>query len=481
MSWDVVIGLEIHAELATKSKIFCGCPTTFGGEPNTHCCPGCIAMPGTLPVFNEKVLEYAVKAGLALNCEIQRYNQFDRKNYFYPDLPKAYQNSQLFFPICKNGHVDLSLPSGRTTTVRITQIHMEEDAGKLIHSPGGDCTYLDYNRGCVPLIEIVSAPDMSSAEEAVAYLAHVKSTLEYLEVSDCQMQEGSLRADVNLSVKPAGSQVLGVRTELKNLNSFRAIERAIHAETERHIAVLESGGTLEQETRRWDDNKGESFAMRSKENAQDYRYFPDPDIPPIVVSEDFIERCRESQPEFAGAKAARFVTEYGLNPKDASTLTADKAIAALFETVAREAKSAKEVSGWMLGDMMYHISTQGLSPEAVLQISPPAFVAFANAITEGAINRTAGKKVFEYVFAGGEDVPGYIEEHGLAQISDDGAIQGAVGKVIAANPGPVAEYRGGKTKTFGFLVGQVMKELQGKGNPGQINEILKQKLEEEST
>ena len=479
MNWEIVIGLEIHVELSTRSKIFCGCSTAFGAAPNTQCCPACIGMPGTLPVLNEMVLEYAVKAGLGLNCEIQRHNRFDRKNYFYPDLPKAYQNSQLYLPICRDGQVEISLSTGETKTVRIREIHMEEDAGKLIHSPAGDCTYLDYNRGCVPLIEIVSEPDMRSAEEVLAYLDHVKSTLEYLEVSDCQMQEGSLRADVNLSVRPLGSTVLGVRTEMKNLNSFRAIERAIAAEADRHISTIESGGTLEQETRRWDDNKGESFAMRSKENAQDYRYFPDPDIPPIVVEEALIERCLKSQPEFRAAKTARFVSDYGLGGKEAATITAERKIAALFEDTLALARSPKEVSAWILGDMMYLMGAEGVSPGA-LRIKPPAFAAFVNAITEGAINRTAGKQVFEYLFGGGEDVAGYIEEHGLAQISDDGAIQTAVDKVIAAHAGPVAEYRGGKTKTFGFLVGQVMKELQGKGNPAQINEILKQKLEEGS-
>jgi len=476
MSWDIVIGLEIHVELSTKSKIFCGCSAAFGTDPNTQCCPICTGMPGTLPVLNETVLEYAVKAGLALGCEIAPMNKFDRKNYFYPDLPKAYQLSQLYLPFCKNGSVELDLPSGGKKTVGIHQIHMEEDAGKLIHSPAGDCTYLDYNRGCVPLIEIVSNPDMTNAEEVIAYLSHVKSTLEYLEVSDCQMQEGSLRADVNLSVKPAGRKEFGTRTEMKNLNSFRAIERAIQYEAERQIDLIESGGKVEQETRRWDDNKGESFAMRTKENAQDYRYFPDPDIPPIVVSDAYVERLRANMPEFAAAKAARFVEAFGLSKADAATITADKKIATLFEATVAEAKSAKEVSAWLLGDMMYHMSDRGMSADA-LTIKPTAFAAFANAVTDGLINRTAGKKVFEYVFDGGEDVAGYIEQNGLAQISDDGAISAAVEKVLAAQAAAVEEYRGGKTKTFGFLVGQVMKELQGKGNPGQINVVLKEKLE----
>jgi len=433
-------------------------------------------MPGTLPVLNEKVLEYAVKAGLALGCEIQPYTQFDRKNYFYPDLPKAYQVSQLYLPYCRDGAVEIELKSGERKTIRIRGIHMEEDAGKLNHSPAGDCTYLDYNRGAVPLVEIVSQPDMTTAEEAVAYLAHVKSTLEYLEVSDCQMQEGSLRADVNLSVRPAGSEELGTRTETKNLNSFRAIERAIAAETERQIDLLESGGKVEQETRRWDDAKGESFAMRTKEDAEDYRYFPDPDLPPIVIEAAYIQTIRESLPELAAAKAARFEADYGLTAQDAKTITADKRIAELYESTAEAAKSPKEVSAWLLGDMMYHMSTRDLTSEQ-LTITPAAFAAFADAVTDGQINRTAGKQVFEYVFDGGTDVPGYIEQNSLGQISDDGAIQTAVDKVLAAQEKAVSDYRAGKTKTFGFLVGQVMKELQGKGNPAQINAILKQKLE----
>ncbi|MCL2223510.1 MAG: Asp-tRNA(Asn)/Glu-tRNA(Gln) amidotransferase subunit GatB [Defluviitaleaceae bacterium] len=466
MNWDIVIGLEIHVELSTASKIFCGCSTAFGGEPNTQCCPVCIGMPGTLPVLNTRVLDFAVKAGLALNCQITRYNKFDRKNYFYPDLPKAYQISQLHLPFARNGFVDIG-----DKKIRIHEIHMEEDAGKLIHSSGK--TFLDYNRCGVPLIEIVTEPDMTCAEEVIACLTSVKSMLEYLEVSDCQMQEGSLRADVNLSVKPKGSTEFGTRTEMKNINSFKAIERAIAYESRRQIEVISSGGEISQETRRWDDNAGESFVMRSKENAPDYRYFPDPDIPPISFTDEFIASIQENQPEFAKEKAARFAAEYGLTPKDAAILTTDKNTAQLYEETAKSA-SPKETAVWMLGEMMYLASTTGAKPK----ITPPPFAEFINAVTGGKTNRTAGKQVFEYVFGGGEDVAGYIEKHGLAQINDDASIAAIVEKVLAANADAVAEYKSGKEKAFGFLVGQTMKELKGKGNPALVNAALKKHFTE---
>ena len=475
MAWDIVIGLEVHVELATKSKIFCGCSAAFGADPNTQCCPVCIGMPGALPVLNEKVLEYAVKAGLGLGCEIQEFNQFDRKNYVYPDLPKAYQISQLYFPFCLNGAVEITLEDGSKKTIGVRGIHMEEDAGKLTHLAHGTQTLLDYNRGCVPLIEIVSNPDMTNAHEVLAYLEHVKKTLEYLEVSDCQMQEGSMRADINLSVKPKGSSELGTRTEMKNLNSFRAIERAIAYESERQIELIESGGTVAQETRRWDDNKGESFAMRSKVDAEDYRYFPEPDIPPIYLDAAYIEALRDSMPEFAPERARRFTAQFGLNTKDAGIITNSKIVAERFEQAAIKAKSPKEVASWVLGDMMYHMSNQSLSDKD-LQIDPTAFANFADAITDGKINRQAGKKVFEYLFDGGQDIEGYIAKEGLAQVNDDGIIMETVEKILAENEKAVVEYRDGKEKAFGFLVGQVMRELKGKGNPASINQILKEKL-----
>ena len=475
MAWDVVIGLEIHIELATKSKIFCACSAAFGADPNTNCCPTCIAMPGTLPVLNEKVLEYAVKAGLGLGCTIQKANQFDRKNYVYPDLPKAYQTSQLYLPFCLDGKVTIETETGEEKDVRIRGIHMEEDAGKLVHGAYGNDTLLDYNRGAVPLIEIVTQPDMTNAHEVLACLEHVKKTLEYLEVSDCQMQEGSMRADINLSVKPSGTTEFGTRTEMKNLNSFRAIGRAIAYESERQIELLELGGVVLQETRRWDDNRGESIAMRSKVDAEDYRYFPDPDIPPLYLDDAYIEAQRAAMPEFAHERARRFVDSFALTEKDASIITNSKIVAELFEETAKQAKSAKEVSTWVLGDMMYHLSNQGLK-EKDLQIDVAAFVVFADAITDGKINRQAGKKVFAYLFEGGTDILGYIEQEGLAQVNDDGLIIETIEKILAENEKAVLEYRDGKEKAFGFLVGQVMRELKGKGNPASINQILKEKL-----
>lgn len=459
--WDINIGLEVHVELSTKSKIFCGCPAEFGGEPNTQCCPICTGMPGTLPVLNEKALEYATRAGLALNCEITRYNKFDRKNYFYPDLPKAYQISQLYLPLCKNG---------RLGGVRIHEIHIEEDAGKLIHAPAK--TFLDYNRCGVPLIEIVTEPDMRNADEVIEFLTRLKSMLEYLEISDCRMQEGSLRADVNLSVRPKGTEELGTRTEMKNINSFKAIERAIKVESLRQIELIEDGGTVTQETRRWDDTAGESFSMRSKENAHDYRYFPDPDIPPVSLSEEFIENLRQTQPEFAQEKSARFVAEYGLSEKDAAVITAEKSTAFLFEEAAKTAQP-REVAVWILGEMNFLANSTGRAPK----IKPQALADFANAITAGKINRTAGKELFEYVFDGGEDVAGSIERLGIAQVNDAESLTAAIEKVLSANEKAVSEYKDGKQKSFGFLVGQCMKELKGKGNPVQINAILKEKLD----
>jgi aspartyl-tRNA(Asn)/glutamyl-tRNA(Gln) amidotransferase subunit B len=461
--WDIVIGLEIHVELSTASKIFCGCSAAFGGEANTQCCPVCIGMPGTLPVLNENVLEYALKAGVALNCEITRYNKFDRKNYFYPDLPKAYQISQLHLPFARNGFVDIE-----SKKIRIHEIHMEEDAGKLIHT--GSKTFLDYNRCGVPLIEIVTEPDMTCAEEVIACLTSIKSMLEYLEISDCQMQEGSLRADVNLSVKPQGSTELGTRTEMKNINSFKAIERAIAYESRRQIELIAGGGEVSQETRRWDDNTGESYVMRSKENAPDYRYFPDPDIPPISFDDKTINGIKAGQPEFAKVKAQRFVAEYGLNLKDAEVITNHKKTAQLYEDTAKLA-SPKETASWILGEMM-HLAGTGAKPK----ITPRPLADFINAITEGKLNRTVGKQVFEYIFNGGEDVANYIESHGLAQINDDESIAAIVEKVLAANQPAVEEYKNGKEKAFGFLVGQTMKELKGKGNPSLVNSTLKQLL-----
>ncbi len=476
MAWDVVMGLEVHVELATESKIFCSCTTAFGGAPNTHCCPVCTGMPGTLPVFNTQVLEYALKAGLALNCDITRYNKFDRKNYFYPDLPKAYQISQLYLPFARNGRVDVVTKSGLQKTIRIHEIHMEEDAGKLIHSPYGDVTYPDYNRCGVPLIEIVSEPDFTSAEEVIAYLTQIRSTFEYLGISDVRMEEGSLRADVNLSVKPAGSKTLGTRTEMKNINSFKAIERAICFETARQIEVLENGGTVVQETRRWDDNKGKTFSMRSKENAQDYRYFPEPDITPIVVSEDMLEDLKNTQPELAHEKRTRYVKQYGLSAYDAGLLTDRKKTADLFEKTAALSGDPKETAVWMLGDMAY-LMNAGSADAREPDIDAEQFAAFIRAVSSGVINRTTAKPVFEKVFASHDfDVDEYIRENDLIQIDDTDKILNAVLGVLRENPKTVEQYKAGQTKVFGFLVGQTMRALHGKANPAAVNEIVMQEL-----
>ena len=475
-AYEMVIGLEVHVELATKTKIFCGCTTQFGGAPNTHTCPICTGMPGTLPVANRKVVEFAVAAGLATNCEITRYNKFDRKNYFYPDLPKAYQISQLYLPICRNGHVDIVTAAGEKS-VGIHEIHMEEDAGKLMHDPWLDQTMVDYNRCGVPLLEIVSEPDMRSAEEVIAYLTKLRQTLQYLGVSDCKMQEGSMRADVNLSVRPVGQKEFGTRTEMKNINSFKAIARAIAGEYRRQVELIEDGGKVQQQTRRWDDNKGASFAMRSKENAQDYRYFPEPDLPPISLSQALIDAVRARQPELAEAKAARYQSEFGLPKYDAGILTEEKPIADLFEQAVSACGKPKEVSNWIMGETMAMMKEKGV-PAENLMLSGQALGAIVSAVSAGRLNRQSAREVFAYAFDGGEDIEDYIREHGLEIVSDDSAYEQILSDVLARCEKDVAQYRAGNQKVFGFLVGQAMKALKGKADPKKINELLRKLLED---
>ena len=475
-AYEMVIGLEVHVELATKTKIFCGCTTQFGGAPNTHTCPICTGMPGTLPVANRKVVEFAVAAGLATNCEITRYNKFDRKNYFYPDLPKAYQISQLYLPICRNGHVDIVTAAGEKS-VGIHEIHMEEDAGKLMHDPWLDQTMVDYNRCGVPLLEIVSEPDMRSAEEVIAYLTKLRQTLQYLGVSDCKMQEGSMRADVNLSVRPVGQKEFGTRTEMKNINSFKAIARAIAGEYRRQVELIEDGGKVQQQTRRWDDNKGASFAMRSKENAQDYRYFPEPDLPPISLSQAFIDAVRARQPELAEAKAARYQSEFGLPKYDAGILTEEKPIADLFEQAVAACGKPKEVSNWIMGETMAMMKEKSV-PAENLALSGQALGAIVSAVSAGRLNRQSAREVFAYAFDGGEDIEGYIKAHGLEIVSDDSAYEQILSDVLARCEKDVAQYRAGNQKVFGFLVGQAMKALKGKADPKKINELLRKLLED---
>ena len=403
MTWETVIGLETHVELATKTKIFCSCTTAFGGDPNTHCCPVCTGMPGALPVVNEKVLEFAVKAGLALNGTITRYCKFDRKNYFYPDLPKAYQVSQLYLPIVRNGKVPIQTASGVEKTIRIHELHMEEDAGKLVHDPWIDQTRADYNRCGVPLIEIVTEPDFRSGEEVIAYLEKLRSTLQYLGVSDCKMQEGSLRCDVNLSVRPAGSEELGTRTEMKNLNSFKAIARAIEYEARRQVELIEEGKRVVQETRRWDENKDATFAMRSKENAQDYRYFPEPDIPPMELSEEYLEHVRSEIPEMAEAKIARYQRDWGLPAYDAQMITGQKALADFFEEAVALGAAPKQAANWIMGEVLRQLSARGLEAKD-MTFAPGTLARLIELVRTGKLNRNTAVKVFDAVFDADGDV-----------------------------------------------------------------------------
>ena len=471
MTWETVIGLETHVELATKTKIFCGCTTAFGGAPNTHCCPVCTGMPGTLPVLNRSVLDFAVKAGLALGCSITKYSKFDRKNYFYPDLPKAYQISQLYLPICRDGAVPIS--TGKT--IRIHEIHMEEDAGKLVHDPWIDQTRADYNRCGVPLIEIVTEPDFRTADEVIAYLEKLKETLQYLGVSDCKMQEGSLRCDVNLSARPAGSKELGTRTEMKNLNSFKAIARAIDYEAKRQIELIEEGKRVVQETRRWDENKDATYAMRSKENAQDYRYFPEPDIPPIELTDEYLDGVRAAQPELAEEKRARYQAEYGLPEYDCKMITSDKALADLFETLVARGAAPKQGANWIMGEVLGALSARAMEPKD-MKLTADTLARLIALVAEGKLNRNTAVKVFEAVFDDNGDVDAYVKAHGLEQVSDAGLVEEVVGRVLAANPQSVADFKGGKEKAFGFLVGQTMRELKGKADPRVVNETLRKKL-----
>ena len=474
MAWETVMGLEVHVELATKSKIFCSCTTEFGGEPNTHCCPICTGMPGTLPVVNKQVVNYAMKAGMALNCEITRYNKFDRKNYFYPDLPKAYQISQLYLPICRNGRVPIEV-DGIKKDIRIHEIHMEEDAGKLIHDDFNDETKCDYNRCGVPLIEIVSEPDFRSADEVIAYLEKLKSTLEYLGVSDCKMQEGSMRADVNLSVRQAGSEEFGTRTEMKNLNSFKAIAKAINYEAKRQIDVIERGGKVVQETRRWDDNKDKSYAMRSKENAEDYRYFPEPDIPPIEIDDDWYNANLASLPEFADAKRARYVSEFGLPEYDAGIITTQKALADFFEETTAICGKPKEVSNWIMGELMRLLGENDAETKD-MKLTPKALATLIELVEKKTINRNKAKEIFAIAFKEDLDVAKYVKDNNLEQVSDEGLVKEIVDKAIANNPQAVEDYKSGNKKAIGFLMGQCMKELKGKGDHGVVNKLLTEAL-----
>ncbi len=475
MEYDVVVGLEIHAELSTKSKIFCSCTTEFGGDVNTHTCPICTGMPGVLPVLNKSVVEYAIKAGIATNCQISAFSKQDRKNYFYPDLPKAYQISQYDLPLCNLGYIDINV-NGKTKRIGLTRIHIEEDAGKLMHDEWGTGTLIDFNRCGVPLIEIVSEPDMRNAAEARTYLENIKSILEYIEVSDCKMQEGSLRADVNLSVRPKGQKEFGTRTEMKNLNSFRSIARAIESETNRQISEIESGGTIVQETRRWDDTKGVSYSMRSKEEAHDYRYFPEPDLAPIFITKDWIERLKNELPELPEARKKRYIETYGLPEYDAWLLTSSKFLANFFEEAVSSSNNAKAVSNWIMGDLMKILNDRELD---VTELPFPAeyLARMIQLIDKGTISGNIAKKVFALMFDTHKSPETIVKEQELQVVSDEGELLDLVKTVLDDNSQSVTDYKSGRAKAFGFLVGQAMKESKGKGNPQIINKLLKEELD----
>ncbi len=472
--YETVIGLEVHVELATRTKIFCGCSTAFGGSPNAHTCPVCTGMPGALPVLNKKVLEHAVAVGLATNCEVARYCKFDRKNYFYPDNPQNYQISQLYLPVCRNGYVEIETEQG-TKQIGIHEIHMEEDAGKLIHDEEQDCTLVDYNRSGVPLIEIVSEPDMCSAEEAIAYLEKLRLIIQYLGASDCKLQEGSMRADVNLSVREVGATELGTRTEMKNLNSFRSITRAIQAEKNRQIELLEAGEKVVQETRRWDEARELSYSMRSKEDAQDYRYFPDPDLVPVRISEEFLEEIRGRQPEFRDEKMKRYKWEYDIPDYDIEIITETKQMADIFEETVALGAQPKKVSNWLMGETLRLLREREADPEEIC-FSPQHFAELISMTEKKEITSTVAKEVFEVMFSEDIDPEKYVEEKGLRTVSDEGALRKIVEEVMAANPQSVKDYLGGKERALGFLVGQTMKAMHGKANPTSVGALLKELL-----
>ena len=473
--YETVIGLEVHVELATKTKIFCSCSTEFGGAPNTHTCPVCTGMPGSLPVLNKQVVEYAAAVGLATNCKITQNCKFDRKNYFYPDNPQNYQISQLYLPICRDGHVDVKLEDGTEKSIRIHEIHMEEDAGKLVHDDWADCSLVDFNRSGVPLIEIVSEPDMRSAEEVIAYLEKLRMIIQYLGASDCKLNEGSMRADVNLSVREVGATEFGTRTETKNLNSFKAIARAIENERERQIDLLESGQEVVQETRRWDDTKEYSYAMRSKEDAQDYRYFPDPDLVPINISDEWLERIESEQPEFRDEKKERYIEEYGLPEYDANLLTLYKPLTVLLEAAVANGSKPKEASNWLMVETMRLVKEKGIEPDEV-KFSAENFSKFLKLIDDNVINKTVAKEVFEAMFNDDIDPEKYVDEHELKMDNNTDDLKKIIEEVIANNPKAVADYQGGNQKAIGALVGQTMKATQGKANPQMINQMLRELL-----
>lgn len=477
MNWEVVIGLEIHTELKTNSKIFCGCSTQFGAEQNTHVCPGCLGLPGTLPMLNEQVVEYGIRTGVALNCDILPVCKFDRKHYFYPDLPKNFQTSQNDLPIALSGHVDLDV-DGQSRRVRINRIHMEEDAGKLVHAgtvSRSDYALVDCNRGGMPLLEIVSEPDLRSPEETKAYLEKIKSILEYINVSDCKMEEGSLRCDANISLRPMGSERLGTKAELKNMNSFKAVQKALEYEIMRQADILESGGQVKQETRTWDEVKGITVSMRSKEQAHDYRYFPEPDLPPVVIDPARVEAIRCSLPELPDSRQKRLQQEHGLSLYDAQVITASREMAEYFDALIANGAEAKQAANWLMGELSRQLNVAGVN---ILdcRIAPPQLAALIGLIASGTISGKIAKTVFEEMWETGAEAEQIVKNKGLSQISNEGEIVAIVEAVLAANPQSVADFKAGKERAIGFLVGQVMKQTKGRANPELVNRLLKENI-----
>ena len=477
MDYEIVIGIEVHSELKTNSKIFCGCSTKFGSAQNTNVCPVCLGLPGVLPVINERVVEFAVKAGLALNCSILPFSKFDRKNYYYPDLPKNFQTSQFDLPIAVNGYLDIDV-NGETKRIGITRVHMEEDAGKLVHSgtiANSDYALVDYNRTGVPLIEIVSEPDLRSPEEAKAYVEKIKTILEYIDVSDCKMEEGSLRCDANISLRPRGESKFGTKTEIKNMNSFKMVQKGLEYEVERQAEVLEDGGRIIQETRSWDDAKGITVSMRSKEQAHDYRYFPEPDLVPIVVDPSRVEEIRASLPELPDSRKQRLMEDYGLSAYDAGVITASRQVAEYYDRIIAAKAEPKAAANWLMGEVSKYLNSAGLSITEC-PVQPELLAGLIGLIEKGTISSKIAKTVFEEMWSGGKTAEAIVKEKGLVQITDTGEIESIVDAVIAANPQSVADFKAGKERALGFLVGQIMKQTKGRANPDMVNKLLKQKL-----
>ena len=479
MKYETVIGLEVHTELQTKTKIFCSCRTSFGADPNTNVCPVCLGLPGVLPVLNKKVLEYAVRAGLALNCEISRFSKFDRKNYYYPDLPKNFQTSQFDLPICEHGYLDVEV-DGEKRRIRITRAHMEEDAGKLVHHgtsiTDSDYSLVDYNRTGTPLLEIVSEPDMRSAKEAVAYMEKMRAILQYVGISDCRMEEGSLRCDANVSVRPVGQKELGTKTEIKNINSFKGVERAIEYEAMRQAELLEDGGKVVQETRTWDEKEGVTKSMRTKEEANDYRYFPEPDLVPFTVSDEYIENIRKSLPELPDDRKERYMKEFGLSSEDAVFMTNDKATADYFEAAVAAGADPKAAVNWLMGEFASQLSTDGIEIDKA-PVSAENLAALLKLISKGTISGKIAKKVFATMWKEGGNPDDIVKAQGLVQISDTAELSKLVDEVVGNNPKAVEDFKAGKKKAVGALVGQIMKATKGKANPRVINELLNKKLQ----